>query len=301
MGREIRRVPLDFVWPIGKVWEGFFNPFYTSAPCATCDGDGMSPEARRLRDLWYGYTDFYPEDRGSVPFAPDCYAIRSLARSNVERSPEYYGSVRQWVVDAEARRLCAHFNGSWSHHLNQDDVDALVEAGRLYGFTHEFKAGEGWAPKPWAPHPTAQEVNEWSLQGFGHDSINQWIVCKAECARHGWATECTACGGHGDVWPSEEAKDTYEAWQKTGPPIGEGWQMWETVSEGSPVTPVFATADELVWHLVIEHGHSESGARAFVNSGWAPSMIGTSEGLMSGIEWMGKIAEEEDGGGWRDS
>jgi hypothetical protein len=29
------------------------------------------------------------------------------------------------------------------------------------------------------------------------------------------------------------------------PPKGEGWQMWETTSEGSPQSPVFQTAEEL--------------------------------------------------------
>lgn len=29
------------------------------------------------------------------------------------------------------------------------------------------------------------------------------------------------------------------------PPIGEGYQLWETTSEGSPVSPVFKTLDEL--------------------------------------------------------
>lgn len=30
-----------------------------------------------------------------------------------------------------------------------------------------------------------------------------------------------------------------------GPPKGEGYQLWETTSEGSPVSPVFATLDTL--------------------------------------------------------
>lgn len=29
------------------------------------------------------------------------------------------------------------------------------------------------------------------------------------------------------------------------PPTGDGFQLWETTSEGSPITPVFATLDEL--------------------------------------------------------
>jgi hypothetical protein len=32
------------------------------------------------------------------------------------------------------------------------------------------------------------------------------------------------------------------------PPKGEGWQLWQTVSDG-PVTPVFATADELIDYM----------------------------------------------------
>ena len=31
MGRELRRVPLDFNWPLNKVWEGFCNPH--GLPC----------------------------------------------------------------------------------------------------------------------------------------------------------------------------------------------------------------------------------------------------------------------------
>lgn len=32
------------------------------------------------------------------------------------------------------------------------------------------------------------------------------------------------------------------------PPKGDGWQLWQTVSDG-PVTPVFATADELIAYM----------------------------------------------------
>lgn len=30
------------------------------------------------------------------------------------------------------------------------------------------------------------------------------------------------------------------------PPEGDGYQLWETTSEGSPISPVFATLDELL-------------------------------------------------------
>ena len=61
------------------------------------------------------------------------------------------------------------------------------------------------------------------------------------------------------------------------------FQVWETVSEGTPVTPPFATKEELVDYLV-EHGDfwdqkrgdggwSREGAERFVGSGWSPSMM----------------------------
>lgn len=66
---------------------------------------------------------------------------------------------------------------------------------------------------------------------------------------------------------------------------GEGtwFQVWETVSEGTPVTPPFATPAELVNYLA-KYGDfwdqkrgdlppTREQAEAFVNSGWAPSMV----------------------------
>jgi hypothetical protein len=41
MGRELKRVPLDFKWPEDKVWEGYLNPHYAkSHNCAVCAGSG---------------------------------------------------------------------------------------------------------------------------------------------------------------------------------------------------------------------------------------------------------------------
>lgn len=36
-----------------------------------------------------------------------------------------------------------------------------------------------------------------------------------------------------------------EGCRKIEPPAGPGWQLWETTTEGSPQSPVFATLDEL--------------------------------------------------------
>ncbi len=47
MGREIKRVALDFDWPIGEVWTGFLNPYYAEqVKCPTCDGLGWESYGR---------------------------------------------------------------------------------------------------------------------------------------------------------------------------------------------------------------------------------------------------------------
>ena len=292
MGRQLRRVPLDFYWPENKVYGGFINPHYKKSwECPHCSGSGESPQAKRLTDIWYGKTgDFRPEDRGSVPWKPEDAPVWAFAKRNVERSPEFYGEPSDFNIRREALRLCAHFNSQWSHHLNQDDVNALVEGDRLWDFTRDFVPGTGWVDKTEPSVPTAAEVNAWSIGGFGHDSCNQWIVVRAEAKRLGFETKCSSCNGEGRMWPSQEVRDAYENWTQEEPPIGEGYQLWETVSEGSPITPVFATAEELARHLAGTRWGADKGTpyetwmKFIVGPGWAPSGFIMNGEVMSGVE-----------------
>lgn len=87
---------------------------------------------------------------------------------------------------------------------------------------------------------------------FGHDGIDRWTATKkvqeAASLPEDWGV-CRTCGGDA-IDPA--VKEAYKAWEPVNPPSGEGWQIWETVSEGSPITPVFATAEELAdW--CVEH------------------------------------------------
>lgn len=248
MGRELKRVPLDFDHPIGEVWSGFVNPHYAARKCEACDGSGYSPRAKLFHSQWYGYV-LLDASAVSESFAVDHPAIQAAARRNVNNAPDFYGT-GDTAIQREANRLMLHFNSSWSHRLIQADVDALVAAERLMDFTHTWKRGDGWKPKDPPYRPTAEEVNEWSLQGFGHDSINCSVCIEARCKREGVDCLCPECRGNGGIWPSEEAKRIYEEWKKTEPPTGDGYQIWETVSEGSPVSPVFATPEELARWMV---------------------------------------------------
>lgn len=106
---------------------------------------------------------------------------------------------------------------------------------------------------------------------------------------------CPTCQGRGDIeaYPGQLAEA--EAWEPDIVPEGEGWQLWETVSEGgSPVSPVFATDEELArWMAHEAEGFSRAAsfedALRFVRAGSAPSFVLTPEGgLLSGVEHAGR-------------
>ena len=291
MSRETRRVPLDFDAPLNKIWDGYRTPENLSPPkCLACDGSGYSTEARRLFDLWYGHAPFRPEDNGSTPLTPTTPAVRAFAERNVTRAPHFYG-VGEQAITREATRLATLWNSMWSHHLNADDITALIDGDRLWDFTSTCVKGVGWRRiEPAPPHPTPEQVNTWAITSPGHDAINASIVVGARCEREGKPRTCHTCGGRGDVGTAEQ-RAAYEAWEPTDPPTGDGWQLWETTSEGSPISPVFATGDELAaW--MSQNPCGFGGARitlktamAWVHGpGWAPSMVSSAVyGVEDGI------------------
>lgn len=77
-----------------------------------------------------------------------------------------------------------------------------------------------------------------------------------------------------------------------------GWCLYETVSEGTPVTPVFATAEELIDHLATvgqdwdQVPLRREAAEALVSAGWMPSMIVSGGRLLRGAEDADVIAAE---------
>jgi hypothetical protein len=159
MGRELKRVPLDFNWPLGDIWKGYLNPFYKKCP--------------KCHD---GYSASYD-------------------------------------------LLAKHINSlMWDSKALQDEN---------YSKITEFLAGR------------RKEFL------FGHDSTDAWHAVKKIGTLAGLSdnwTKCNYCNGSG-IDP--EIKKRYESWEKFEPPVGEGYQLWENTSEGSPESPVFITLEEL--------------------------------------------------------
>lgn len=260
MGRTLKRVALDFDWPWqgrDKVWKGYINP-HQPDKCRVCDGTGYGPEAKRFQDEWYGRVHFDPVAYGSEPLSFESPNLQRFAERNVESAPEYYGKGEQ-AIYTEKIRLFTMWRSQWGHQLRQEDVDALVSEERLKDFTRVplneqqredvrmkmENGGNKWLPYDNGHHPTAAEVNEWSLLGLGHDSINQSICVEARCKREGFEVSCRKCGGEGYVFATKELEALHDEWENYEPPEGEGYQLWETTSEGSPVSPVFETIEEL--------------------------------------------------------
>lgn len=176
----------------------------------------------------------------------------------------------------------------WRDKITQDEVQALADAGRLNDFTHNFIPGQGWVKKDPPCVPTAEEVNaanrSYGVPGrMGHDAINRWILVETRAKRLGVYGECAHCKGEGSLWFSEEIKAAAEAWEPRDPPSGDWWQVWQTVGDGSPLTPAFATREELIDYLVEggdawdrsrgSGGWSRKSAEAFVGRGFAPSLL----------------------------
>ncbi len=335
MGREIKRVPVGFDWPLGKTWIGFLNPFRKKfcKKCPSCDGSGLNKETKKLSDSWYGFDQ---------PSAMD-YLIKHgynpvegiiQGKEYAEREQKAAFAKMSFAEQSEFFRLLEDKTPrGWSHSIEQDEADALVRHGRLHELTgvkwnEEEKRWAGKTPeddmllkaidaarshycgleseakklrktdparakelkkevarlkiefeKLPVPHLDAAIVNKWSSgRGLGHDAINQWICVEVRARRLGVYGKCRRCKGKGVVWKSKSGKYLADKFKEIKPPEGEGWQVWETVSEGSPVSPAFATGEELIDWLSSEAAGREQCAResaeAFVKgSGWVPSMV----------------------------
>lgn len=234
MGREIKRVPLDFDWPLDTTWSGFLMP-----------------------------------DELRVPDCPDCKGMSTTP-------------ARQWVEQIAALLL-----------LLDDDLNAQERGRDMHPYFHHT----GSRARSGRPSPDIREFGS-GLAGreaswLGHDAIDNWHATDAVIRAAGldpkvWGL-CRTCEGNGSIeaYPGQRAE--VDAWERTEPPTGEGWQVWQTVGEGSPITPVLPTAEALIDHLatigtVWDDGKPwrRSAAEAFVGDGWAPSGFASAAGVFEG-------------------
>ena len=176
MGQKtLKRVPLNFDWPIGTVWKGYLNPHHRD--CPHCES-GYTPAGQALHRIAH-----------LLMIAGEC-GVR--------------GDIHPWLVEAGINSVSS-------------DMTALST-----GLAGRSPIGR-----------------------LGHDSIDVWSASKKIIKAAGLPSRWGICAHcKGTAVDSRVAKAA-SRWRSKEPPRGSGWQLWETTSEGSPKSPVFASADEL--------------------------------------------------------
>lgn len=165
-------------------------------------------------------------------------------------------------------------------------------------------------PADWE-HPRDEQTGEYiSLydKDYPH-ALNDWLNQLDQWKCYDYAKKIREYPEQGyDKLPMETAfadwhgnaprdKDYRPAWMPDNPPTH--YQVYETVSEGTPVTPHFATKNELVSYLVafgddfdqrrLIGGWNRQNAKQFVEMGSAPSLM-----VISGSRGV-QINEPRDG------
>lgn len=246
MGREIRRVPLDFAWPLNKVWEGFVNPH--GGPCP----------AEAHGECFCGVT-------AGRRYVSAIAQILSVAGGDAASGPRKNGI---WPHPYIAELPMAP---SYKHRAVGPSADLAVLTTALAGREPSF---------------------------MGHDACDRWSIEKRIIETAGLDPEtwgiCPVCEGNGDD-PAQRA--SVEAWTETPPPSGDAWQLWETTSEGSPISPPMPTPEELARWLA-DNGASSFGSNtesyetwlAFIHGpGWAPSAVSSGGLMVSGVAGLSAL------------
>lgn len=287
MGREIHRVPLDFDWPLDKPWEGFINPHYRPCPKAqTNECHGGYSSAGKWLDAIVRFLALIGSQAVEEPNAD-----RMRARGMIFPHPylENFQQAPRTTIPSDALLKIQEEPDQHkrfrmlSDYYQQNPPQLLPFTEELAGFFTGLAGGV-------RPHPVNNggwEIQKTLMRAAGIDPEGKW-------------GQCTTCDGHG-IDP--EVYEAYDTWERESVPRGEGWQLWETVSEGAPITPVFPTAEGLIDYMSQPcaksaeegrgpypdmpwaQGYKRAHAEAFVRGpGWAPSMIVADGRLMTGVE-----------------
>jgi hypothetical protein len=147
----------------------YFELDRPSERCVSCDASGYNSETKVIADTFYDHGDY------SIDFTN----WRIVGSIDNARKPGGATGLR------------------WHDKITQDEVDALVDAGRLRKWTDS-----GWETVP----RTATEVNAANAEGakhdheLDHDGINRGILIETRAKRLGVWGLCLSCEGHCTVF-----------------------------------------------------------------------------------------------------
>lgn len=205
MGRICKRVPLDFSWPLNELWIGYVNP-YQGVKCPYCE-NGYTEKAVEIKN------EVYPFRKGDYTSVPNPY------REGYSYNPHAKEhNMTQDEVDYVLTQL---------HKNKLDDIERILEK--------HFPGTNKITPEVFSKLSLLMDIT------YNLD----WYMIRYHSDKEGWEYGCSHCDGEGIMYLNEEIKRLHDEFEWQEPPTGEGYQMWETTSEGSPITPVFKTPEEL--------------------------------------------------------
>lgn len=131
MGREIKRVPLDFDWPIDQLWKGYVNP-YRGQFCKPCQKK---------------YNENCPYCQGSDEIWPS-EEIKKLKEEWNRFDPPTGEGYQLWSTTSEGHPMSPVFDtpeklATW---LFESKASSFGHATCTYEQWLAFAKGPGWAP-----------------------------------------------------------------------------------------------------------------------------------------------------------
>lgn len=218
-----------------------------------------------LNVVWEGFKNPFPGPNPCYTCNETGYNYTTLKVFNDYGDTQGYGFRWYYRYDSDGRKLVEKYPGAcrrWMDRITQEEFDEYL---KIEGNRYEDKK---------ITLEEANRVCRW-------DSWDQRRLVEIRAKRLGVFGLCKYCDGQGSFWLTSLDKDNFENWQPYDPPHGPGWQVWETVSEGSPISPVFPTAEELIQYLVTEIGYTPEEAQSFCKTGFTLSAA-----IIRGVGWV---------------
>ena len=114
------------------------------------------------------------------------------------------------------------------------------------------------------------------------EGLRRWEAGEIEDFQHGWRPRGDASYEQGDFWEYDAPPDRTRFRPSWNPEEMTAFQVYETVSEGTPISPVLASLEEVADWLIVQ-GYSPEAARAFCADGFAVSFVIRDGVLRDGI------------------
>jgi hypothetical protein len=195
----------------------YFEINRESKNCEVCDGQGYHPDAMWISESFYSHSSPFTQKTHQQEMASLVMQSFGSRKSNdiLGRGGFPKRAVREKYGKA-FEEFCHEMEtyGQWNDRITQDEVQALLDGGRLWDHTRHVDKDKGWVDNDPMVVPTAEEVNAAQRRGGmgGHDAINRGILIRQRCKRLGVPLYCEKCKGDGSYYVADECHVSLILW-----------------------------------------------------------------------------------------